>query len=90
MSTVYHSVHLTIFGGLPVTVEYSIEPADPSVGIWGGGVEDWHVVAINERRRKVCPEWLQKRLDNDPKEVDRIMDAIADHHQKVLYGSVDD
>ena len=85
-----HSVNVSVLGGLPVTVEYSIEAADPGVGIWGGGVEEWHIVAVAGRRRKVCPEWLQKRLDNDPKTVDRIMDAIADHHQKVLYGGIDD
>ena len=41
----------TILGGLPVTVEISIAPRDPDVGIFEPYVEDWCIVLVDGKRK---------------------------------------
>ena len=62
----------TVLGGLPITVEFSIESADPEVGIQGGGVDEWYVTHINGRKRGNV-KWLYKQIE-DSGELDRLLE----------------
>lgn len=41
----------TILGGLSVTVDISIAPDDPEVGIFSSYVEDWHITHVCGKRK---------------------------------------
>lgn len=65
----------TVLGGLPVTVEYTVQGAEPDVGIMSSYVDDWYIVAINGRTVKKC-DWLYKRIDATPGERDKLVEAL--------------
>lgn len=46
----------TILGGLPVTVEFSIAPAEPDVGIFDSYVDDWSIVAVGNGKRNTTKD----------------------------------
>jgi hypothetical protein len=71
----YHS-DIHILGGLPVGVAWEWAPADPSVGIFEGGVDDWWIESINGRKTKA--DFLYSRIDATPGEEDRIIQALLD------------
>jgi len=70
-----HEHDMTVLGGLPVTIEYDINSAEPDVGIFSAWVDDWSIVAINGRPVKKC-DWLYRRIDATPGESDRIVEAL--------------
>lgn len=70
-----HEIDIRILGGLPVTIEYSVQPAEPDVGIMSGYVDEWYVTAINGRPVKSCA-WLDRRIDATKGERDRIVEAL--------------
>lgn len=79
-----NQVHMTVLGGLPITVEYSIEQPDMSVGIWGGSVDEWSIVAINDRPVKKEPKWLYARIEK-AREEDKIIEACGEHYANLPY-----
>jgi hypothetical protein len=66
-------LHTTIFGGLPINIEFSIESDDPEVGFVGGNVDEWYVTHIAARKVK-NPKWLYNKLDKNPKDFDKLME----------------
>lgn len=71
-------IDLRILGGLPVTVEFTVAPAEPDVGIFSAYVDDWWITAINGRPVKNCA-WLDRRIDATKGEEERIREALNDH-----------
>lgn len=67
------SVDITVLGGLPVTVEFSIDPADPSVGIMGEALED--VKFCKRGTSKELP-FVETRINAIQGEMQRVEDAI--------------
>lgn len=66
---------IRILGGLPVTIEYTVQGAEPDVGIMSGYVDDWYIVAINGRAVKKC-DWLERRIDATKGERERIVEEL--------------
>lgn len=66
---------MTVLGGLPVTIEFTVQGAEPDVGIMSGYVDDWYITAINGRPVKKC-DWLYRRIDATKGESDRIVEAL--------------
>lgn len=66
---------MTVLGGLPVTIEFTVSGAEPDVGIMSSGVDDWWIVAINGRAVKKC-DWLYRRIDATKGESDRIVEEL--------------
>lgn len=63
-----------VLRGLEITVEFEIEPAQPSVGIMNRYVSDWRITEIAGRplgKSEAC-EWLYKRISH---EEDKILEA---------------
>lgn len=71
-----HDADIRILGGLPVTVSYSVQPADPDVGIFSAYAEDYYVTHVGTRPYK--GSWLEKRIAATPGEETRIYEAIND------------
>lgn len=65
----------TVLGGLPVTIEYTIQGAEPDVGIMSSYVDEWYIVAINGRPVKKC-DWLDRRIAATKGEADRIVEEL--------------
>ena len=65
----------TVLGGLPVTIEYTVQGAEPDVGIMSSYVDEWYITAINGRPVKVC-RWLDKRIEETKGETDRILEEL--------------
>ena len=57
----YHEIETTVLGGLPVTVSFNIQPAEPDVGIFEPYCEDINVVAVKGKKLK-WNNWVDKRL----------------------------
>lgn len=70
-----YELETTVLGGLPVTVEYTVAPSEPDVGIFSSYVDDWCIVAINGRSVKKC-DWLHRRIDATPGERDKLLEAM--------------
>lgn len=66
---------MTVLGGLPVTIEFTVQGAEPDVGIFSSYVDDWYIVAINGRPVGKC-DWLYRRIDATKGESDRIVEAL--------------
>lgn len=56
-----YELETTVLGGLPITVEYTVAPAEPDVGIMSHYVDEWYVTAIAGRPVKKC-DWLYRRI----------------------------
>jgi len=71
---------IRILGGLPITVEYTVQGAEPDVGIMQAGVEEWWIVAVNGRYPKKGAKapfaWLEKRVAARKGEEERIRDEL--------------
>jgi len=65
-----YEADMTVLGGLPVTIRFTVSEDDPSVG-YRGGVEDWWITHLGGRRL-ANPAWLQRRIDSTPGEDQRI------------------
>ena len=63
------SVEVSVLGGLRLAIEFSVYPADPSVGIFNAGVDEWKIVGIGNRtvRENESTYWLEKRLSKEEK-----------------------
>lgn len=61
-----YEADIRILGGLPVTVAYSVQSAEPDVGIMSDYVDDWYIVAVNGRVPKTKKgkafAWIYSRL----------------------------
>lgn len=55
-------IDLRILGGLPITVAYTVAPAEPDVGIFSEGVDDWWITHVGGRKVKGFPDWLLRRI----------------------------
>lgn len=67
-----YEADIRILGGLPVTVAYSVQPAEPDVGIFSAYVDDWYIVAVNGRVQKTKKgkafDWIYSRLTKKDEE----------------------
>lgn len=61
-----YSADILILGGLPVTVEFTVQPREPEVGIFEEWVEEWWITHVNGRKYK--GNWLDKRISKDERE----------------------
>lgn len=64
-----------ILGGLPVTIEFTMQGAEPDVGIMSDYVEEWFVSHINSKTCKKSPDWLYNRIQSRKGEEERILEA---------------
>lgn len=71
---------IRILGGLPVTVEYNVQGAEPDVGIMSAYVDEWWIVAVNGRApKKVKPtsfDWVYARINAKEGEDKRIIEEL--------------
>lgn len=71
---------IRILGGLPVTIEYDVQGAEPDVGIMSAYVDDWYIVAVNGRYPKSKKakgfDWLYARIKATEGEERRIIDEL--------------
>ena len=74
----YPTCTISILGGLPVTVSYTIQGPEPDVGINSSWVEDFEITHIAGRKVKRASNaaWLYTKLDKDPKAYDAMIEAI--------------
>lgn len=68
----------TVLGGLPVTIEYTMSPAEPDVGIPSPYISDWHITHIKNRPAK-STNWIYKRLEANPNAEAALLDSIYQH-----------
>lgn len=63
----FKTIETRILGGLPVEVEFKVEPAAPSVGIPYAHVGEWNIVRIGKRYVKDQSHvfWVYTRLAKD-------------------------
>ena len=66
-----------ILGGLPVTIEFTMQGAEPDVGIMSDYVEEWFVSHINGKACKKSPDWLYNRIQSRKGEEGRILEACC-------------
>lgn len=75
-----YEADIRILGGLPVTVAYSVQPAEPDVGIFSDYVDDWYIVAVNGRTPKTKKgrefAWIYARLSK--KDEEAIVEELND------------
>ena len=71
---------ITVLGGLPITVEYTVQPAEPDVGIMSPYVEDYWITWVGTRRVKTEPKWLTKRIFDKKGEDERIRLELEENH----------
>lgn len=66
-----------VLGGLEITVEFSMQGAEPDVGIMSAYVEEWYITEIAGRplRKKESADWLYKRIEAKKGEEERILEA---------------
>jgi hypothetical protein len=74
-----HDIDMTVLGGLPVTIEFTMAGADPSVGIMSSYCEEWVITHINGRKCKKEPNWLYERIAARKGEEDRIIEACGEY-----------
>lgn len=85
----YHETEIRILGGLPVTVEYSVQGAEPDVGIMSPYVDDWYIVAVNGRAPKKVKstsfDWVYRRIKATEGEERRILDELNEDAAQIDY-----
>lgn len=64
---------ITVLGGLPVTVTYTIAGAEPDVGIMSSYVDEWTITHIAGRKCKKEPQWLYNRILASRSEEDEVL-----------------
>lgn len=70
------TLNTTVLRGLPVTIDYSVEPDDRSVG-YRGGVNAWDITHIAGKPCK-NPKWLYVKLDDT-----EIIDKCCAHYATI-------
>lgn len=71
-----YDADITVLGGLPVTIEYTVGGAERDVGIMSDYVDEWCITHINGRKCKKSPEWLYKRIAAKKGEEERILEKL--------------
>lgn len=73
-----HELETTILGGLPVTIFFSVQSADPDVGIMSDYPENYQITDINGMK---CPDDLAQMLwDFLPQsEKETLFDEMMEH-----------
>lgn len=71
-----YSVDTTVLGGFPVRVGFSVDPPDPSVGVFTGAIVDVELRSV--KTDKPYGEWLYKRIDAKKGEWDRLHERLGD------------
>jgi len=75
-----HEQDVTILGGLPVTVSFTIQRAEPDVGIMSDYPEDVYVERVKEK--KIGDKFAQslgKRIDDMKGEYDRLCETLMEN-----------
>ena len=72
-----YTADIRILGGLPVTVDFNIQPAEPDVGICSSYIEEWYVTHIHGRKCKRA-DWIYDRIAKIKGEEDRIIQDLWD------------
>lgn len=80
------SVEVMVLGGLFITVEYDMAPADPSVGIFHPYAESWYITHIADRplRKNEKADWLYRRIEKAG-ENERVEMACNEHYDERDY-----
>ena len=73
-------IETTVLGGLPVTIEGTIQGAEPDVGIMSSYVDEWYITAINGRPVKSA-DWIMRRLSKKDEEaiVEELNEAASEY-----------
>lgn len=56
-----YEIDTTVLGGLPVTVEFDVYPAEPDVGIFSAYVENVTITHVAGKRKKNT-DWIEARM----------------------------
>lgn len=80
-----YEIDTTVLGGLPVTIEYTIQGAEPDVGIMSSYVDEWYITHINGREVKAC-NWLDKRIAETKGETERLIEEMCEHADDSDFG----
>jgi len=78
-------VDAKVFNGLPVTIEYHLEPAQPDVGIMSGGAEIDEIYTSRTRKdgkeihRPIPPSWWQRLIKSG--ELARLEETLSEENQ---------
>ncbi len=65
---------VVVLGGLPVTILYSVETPDTSVGESGWQITDWQVTHVAGRRQKA--DWVMKKLTRTRESRNEVEDVL--------------
>ena len=72
-----HHASITVLGGLPVTVTYTIQGPEPDVGITSSWVEEFEITHIAGRKVKGNrANWLYTKLNKNKSAYDAAIDQI--------------
>ena len=74
-----HRAEISILGGLPTEIEFSIAGPDESVGLFGTWIDDWRIIGIAGRpvgKRKI--DWLYDKIAAKRGEEDRLMQKLLE------------
>lgn len=83
-----YETEIRILGGLPVAIEYSVQGAEPDVGIGSSYVDDWFIVGVGDKREYKPSKaakafaWIYKRIEATAGEAQRILDEL---NEEVAY-----
>ena len=81
-----YSADITVLGGLPVTVSYTISGPDRDVGIMNSYIDEWYITHINDRKVKgSSADWIYDKINARKGEEDRVLQAIWDASAKGEY-----
>ena len=54
-------IDIRVLGGLPITIDAAVAPAEPEIGIFHRYVDDFRIVAVAGRPCK-NPDWIERRV----------------------------
>lgn len=75
-----HEQDVTILGGLPVTVSYVIQRAEPDVGIMSDYPEDFGIERVNGKKiGDSFAKVLWKRLNDTKGEYERLCETLMEN-----------
>lgn len=80
-----YEIDTTVLGGLPVTIEFTIQGAEPDVGIMSSYVDEWYITHINGRAVKKC-DWLDRRIAATKGETERLVEEMNEHADDTDFG----
>lgn len=79
-----NETEVTVLGGLTITVEYTIQPAEPDVGLMTEYVDEWSISRIAGRplHKNEKADWLYARIEK-AKQEDKIIEACHNHAESL-------